>query len=645
MTSAEHESARTAGLADPLAAADRGGEAGSARIAWFAEIGSQSPRDAAAPPVTVPPPGRVSAAGGRAQVTVAWEPVAGAAGYLVHRSDGPDGPFRPIDNRGGDVLAVPHGPFVDTTLEPGRTAWYAVSSVPTIEAPVGERSSPVEGTSLSADAGDPSVHVSVDAAADGAPLHRPWRPLVGSEHLALLLRGPGPGGRNVGEELAESFRIARRELGAEGVRAHAILHDVLGVYREVDGEPRHDFTRIDACLDRLLETGLRPVMELSFTPRDLASDPEKTVFDYRGIISPPRDLGRWEALIEALVRHLVARYGHDEVARWPFEVWNEPNLSVFWSGTEGDYLALYDATARAVKRVDRAFLVGGPSTAAVGWVDDLLEHARRTGVPVDFLSTHTYGMPPLDLRPIADRYGAGDLPLLWTEWGISPTHSAPVNDSVWGAPLVARGMRSAAGRLDSLSYWVISDHFVELGEPPSLFHGGFGLLTVGNLRKPRFWGVALLERLGETELPARLEGDGAGSLIEAWASRARDGRIAVALWNGTLDQTKWDGDPALARDVTLELEGLAPGTWTVRHHRVDEDHSNVRRAWEALGGGDWPDEAGWTTLRDADRLDTLDPDRTAQVPDDGRLRLDFAMPMPSMSLVELVPAREGGPSD
>jgi xylan 1,4-beta-xylosidase len=186
---------------------------------------------------------------------------------------------------------------------------------------------------------------------------------------------------------------------------------------------------------------------------------------------------------------------------------------------------------------------------------------------------------------------------------------------------------------------VISDHFVELGVPPALFHGGFGLLTVGNLRKPRFWGVALLERLGETELPAELDGDGAGSMVEAWASRADDGRIAVALWNGTLDQSKSGGDAALTRDVTLRLTGLPAGSWTVRHHRVDEDHSNVRRAWEALGGGDWPDEAGWATLRDADRLETLEPERTVRTEAGGSLELAFAMPMPSLSLVELVPAR------
>ena len=66
-------------------------------------------------------------------------------------------------------------------------------------------------------------------------------------------------------------------------------------------------------------------------------------------------------------------------------------------------------------------------------------------------------------------------------------------------------MRSAAGRIDALSYWVASDHFVELGEAPALFHGGFGMLTIGNLRKPRFWALAMLERLGEDEMRRRVD--------------------------------------------------------------------------------------------------------------------------------------------
>jgi xylan 1,4-beta-xylosidase len=418
------------------------------------------------------------------------------------------------------------------------------------------------------------------------------------------------------------------------VRAHAIFHDSLGVYREVDGRPIHDFERVDAAVERLLQTGLRPVIELSFMPRDLASDPGRTVFDYVGIISPPRDLGRWSELVAGLVRHVIDRFGRDEVRTWAFEVWNEPNLKVFWSADEAAYFELYDVSVRAVRSVDPTLRVGGPATAAVGWVDDLLAHVAEADVPLDFLSTHTYGLPPLDLRPITARFGRSDLPLWWTEWGVSPKHGSPINDSAWAAPLVCRGMRSAAGRLESLAYWVASDHFVELGEPERLFHGGFGLLTIGNLRKPRFWAIRILELLGDRELVTAIDGDGAGGLVEVWATRHQDGRVAIALWNGTIDQSKADGDALLDRIVRVTVDGLGRSAFRLRHRRVDASHSNIAAHWD---GGDWPDEPAWDRLRAADRLEELEPERVVQPSADGQLELEFELPMPSVSLIELLP--------
>ena len=565
-------------------------------------------------------------------MTVDWKPVEGAAGYLVHRAAAADGPWAAIDHRAGDLLAVPHPPYTDTTGERGVAAWYAVAALPSIDSPVGPLSEPADGCPRTD--GDPTVDVEVDAADVVGPVERPWRPIIGSEHLALLLRGEGPGGHHVGDELAEAFRIVRDELGVGMVRAHAIFHDSLGVYREHDGQPVYDFERVDAALDRLLATGLRPVVELSFMPRDLASEPDRTVFDYKGIISPPRDLGRWSDLVSAFVAHLIERFGRDEVRRWAFEVWNEANLRVFWSADEAAYFDLYDASVNAVRSVDPTLRVGGPATAAVGWVDDLLAHVAETGVPLDFVSTHTYGLPPLDLRPITARFDRPDLPLWWTEWGVSPTHGSPINDSVWAAPLVCRGMRSAAGRLESLAYWVASDHFVELGEPDRLFHGGFGLLTIGNLRKPRFWAIRILERLGEQELRTSIDGDGAGGLVEAWATRDPDGRVAIALWNGTIDQSKAEGDSLLDRSIRLAIRGLAPGPACVRHRRVDTNHSNISAHWD---GGDWPDATAWTRLRSADHLDELEPERRITVGHEGHLQLDFELPMPSVSLIEVLP--------
>ncbi len=618
-------------------AEDRERVSGSARIPWFAEPGTQTARDRAVPQSRIAPPQDVGAERGRGHVTITWSPVDGAAGYLVHRASTRNGPFEPIDQRVGDVLAVPHGPYVDTAAGGQGGPWYSVASLPGIEAEGLSLSSPVEAT---AGVADGRVSIRVDASVRRGPLARPWRPMIGSEHLALLLQGTGPGGHDVGRELIEALAIARRELGASAVRAHAILHDVLGVCRLDGDRVVHDFAKVDDIVDRLLAADLLPIVELSFMPAALASDPAATVFSYEGNISPPRDDRLWAALVRELAGHLADRYGGDEVSRWAFEVWNEPNLQAFWAAAESDYLRLYEVTARAIKSVDERFRVGGPATAAAAWVDDLLEHCTSRDIPIDFISSHTYGVAPLDLRPITSRFGRPDLPLWWTEWGVSSTHGAPVNDSVWGAPLVAHGMRSAAGRIDALAYWVASDHFVELGAAPTLFHGGFGLLTIGNLRKPRFWAIAMLERLGEDELATEIGGDGAGSLVEAWASGDPDGRVAIAVWNGTLDQSK-AGVRSLDRSVTLRIEGLQSGIYDLRHHRVDARHSNIVRTWRRLGRPDWPDDAGWADLRAADHLQTLGRPRRVRA-DGGRLELEFGLPMPAMSLVELVPTGRRG---
>jgi xylan 1,4-beta-xylosidase len=366
---------------------------------------------------------------------------------------------------------------------------------------------------------------------------------------------------------------------------------------------------------------MRPVVELGYMPRDLASEPSRTVFAYEGIISPPRDWDRWYDLVRAFTAHLADRYGRDELrAHWRFEVWNEPNLSVFWSGTPAEYWRLYSEAARAVKSVDPFLRVGGPATAAVGWIDEQL----KAGAPVDFVSTHVYGTIPLDLRPLA-----GGRSLLWTEWGVTATHGSPINDSVFAAAFLLKGMRSAAGRVDALAPWVVSDHFEELGRPGRFLHGGFGLLTVGNLAKPKFWALHLAQRLGEEELPATVTGDGAGSLVEVWASRYADGGLGVLLWNSTLDHTKSAGDAELARLVRFTPPLAAPRT--LRVWRVDADHGNLAGAWRGSG---WPAEDEWTALREADSLPESEAPRRIAPGEEIVLEL----PNPGIAFLELRPS-------
>ncbi|ONI71969.1 xylan 1,4-beta-xylosidase [Kribbella sp. ALI-6-A] len=597
-----------------------------AKADWDARIAIRSDEDREFAFPDLDPPKEVTAVGGVGQVTIDWSPVPGAVGYLILR--GPeDGPLEPVDHHSGDVLSVPAPPYVDTTCTPGTPYRYAVASVP--EVTVAGRASDVVGAvPLLPDGSAPVVRVEVDAHAEGVELPRPWVPMVGSERLSQLLCKDLSGGREIGPELEQALRRMHDEIGVRTVRAHAIFHDDTRVYTEVDGEPVHDFTVVDAIYDKLLGLGLRPVVELGFMPRDLASDPSKTVFEYGAIISPPHSYERWGELVRALVQHLIDRYGLDEVLTWDFEVWNEANLEVFWSGTKAEWMRLYDVSAAAVKSVDPRLAVGGPSSAAAGWVDDLLAHAARNGSPVDFVSTHTYGSPPLDVRASLERHGFGEARILWTEWGVTPTHFNPINDSVFSGVFLLRGMKSAAGRVDALAYWVASDHFEELGRPPRLLHGGFGLQTVGGLPKPRFHAMSLLSRLGPVQLPVAFAGDGGGSLVEAWASRDRD-RVAVLVWNLTLDQTKASGEPALTRTVTVEVAGIDT-EWEVTATVLAPGSGDIATAAADLGIGAWPTDQQWPELAARSALQSI----SVQPEGPG---VTVTLPMPSAVLLEWRP--------
>ena len=607
--------------------------AGEARRDWQERIYQVSGEMTAGEAVLLAAPEGLRATAGAGHVTLTWQPVEGAVGYLVHRAGSADGPFEPIRQPDVDVPAVPGTSYTDTAT--ASEQWYAISTITTMDAS-GSLSAPVSAAPLGAGDAAAEVTVRVDAGNVTRSLPRPWQHMIGSEHLSYMLSGDTSGGRPIGPELTQALRTMREDLGVRTVRAHAILDDTLGVYREVDGEPVHDFTIVDQVYDEIMSFGMRPIVELSFMPRDLATDTSKTVFEYGAIVSPPKDYDRWGDLIQALVAHVVDRYGLEEVRdNWAFEVWNEANLEVFWSGTPEEFLRLYDVTAAAVKSVDPSLLVGGPSSAANGWVEELLTHVDKSGAALDFISTHTYGNAPLDWRAALARHGREGTPIWWTEWGPTPTHFHGIGDGAFGATFLLHGMKSAAGRMESLSHWVASDHFEELGRPPALFHGGFGLLTVGNLRKPRFWALSLAERLGEDEVEAVVDGDVAG--VEAWAARSGDG-VGVLVWNGTLNQEQAFGEALLNRSVTVTVDGLAAGEHTVRHYRVDESHSNIRAVWRHMGGGaDWPTTEQWEQLKAADTLEQFAPPQTVSTSGEA-VTFRFGLPMPGVSFLEFTRA-------
>src|SRR5580698_8075251 len=206
-----------------------------------------------------------------------------------------------------------------------------------------------------------------------------WEHTVGSDHALMALRA----------DWQQQLRRARDELGFRHVRFHGLFDDDVGTVVRNNDVLLYSFFNVDQIMDFLLSIGMKPFVELGFMPEALASG-DKTVFHYRGNITPPADYDAWATLVGKLVAHWVERYGLPEVRSWFFEVWNEPNLHFFWSGSQSDYFTLYRHSAQAIKAIDAGLRVGGPATAVNAWIPEFLEFCAQGAVPVDFISTHHY---------------------------------------------------------------------------------------------------------------------------------------------------------------------------------------------------------------------------------------------------------------
>ncbi len=627
----------------------------AAYLAWW-------PEEPPALSSELAPPEAVSASGGRGYIAVEWSAVPGALCYRVSRGESPAGPFRPLSPASGPTSRMmarilnitlpgfpfhltPRPPLIDTSVASGRLYFYRVAAC---EGELFSKDSQTVAAS-SLPKGNVTVNVRVEAAREIGPIERTWEVMLGSEHLSYMLTGDlEPGFKAAGDGLRKANKRFHDEFGVQFIRAHGIFMDDLGTYREdARGNPVYDWTGIDKVYDMLIADGLKPFVELSFMPTPLAFDPDDTIFFYRANTSPPKDYGKWSALVAEFARHLIDRYGREEVESWYFEVWNEPDLKSavigsFWHGTDEEYFHLYDVSARALKQVDPKLRVGGPAAASLSIVDPFLRHVTADpGSPLDFLSVHAYFVPVFTWKPILEKYNRRDLPVFYTEWGVSPRWGEAINDMPYGAAWLARALIESSQEAAIVSYWTASDYFEELGPPKSLLHGGFGLLGLEEIRKPRYWAFHLLHSLGDRRLHMQGSGDGFGGHVQGWAASGEEGSVRVLLCNVSYDQTRPEATvetSALMRHIALGITGLPPGRrYLVRHYRVDDAHSNVYAAWKSMGQPAWPDARQLAELRRRDSLELMEPESELAVPPSGNIDLKFDLPMPALSQIELIP--------
>lgn len=413
--------------------------------------------------------------------------------------------------------------------------------------------------------------------------------------------GTGRMGLALQKEYQDQLELVQKLVGFKHIRGHGLFHDDMAIYqenREKFWDPdspvhrEYNFTYLDLVMDAYHRVGLKPFLELGFMPKKLARS-ENRVFYWQGHTSPPKDYELWKDLVRATLKHLIERYGADEVVTYPVEVWNEPNLPGFWEKADmQEYFVLFDHTFAAVKEVDERFKVGGPAICGVNdpvWIDCFMAHCREKGIKPDFVTRHHYTTEQPDrqghyvyqelmdpeagfknlqsTRDIIDGYPEyKGLPIHITEFSTSYSPDNPIHDTNQNAAFLAHQLSRLGDVNESYSYWTFGDIFEENGVPYSPFYGGFGLVANGCIPKPTLWTFAFYKDIMGCDCVLRTD--------ECVVVKKDSGYKGI-IWNSSRTRT--------GNILELNLSLPADGEVCLITKTVDEKTCNPLKLWHDMG--------------------------------------------------------------
>lgn len=514
------------------------------------------------------------------------------------------------------------------------------------------------------------VKVSVDGTKTGDYLYPFWSGLTfhPTEYLSTQW------GKNLLTELAES----------NSIQTYVRIYNQPEFASRVneDGSISYNWQHFDERVETILDLGLKPLVVFYSMPKEISADPEtKNRTREMGsvlYIGPPKDYQLWEEVCADFTRHIVGKYGQEEVESWYFRCWNEPNHLGFWHGKDmEEYFKLYDHFAHAVKSVHPKLKIGGPAVTSTDTYKDpffyrsFLEHVSEgknnatgeRGAPIDYIAVHTYGgssghggpgyeHPSIKymfelqqkLADIRDEFEPlKGMPILVEEWGIASGGTKGMG----AEPMTAtRNSHYGAAFLASLAAQHIeriqdgNDHNIQHflfcasgyeGKRPRNFNGYRTFTTRDDIHKPIFNGYKLLGKLGDQLVDVKV--DQKTDNVFTIATRKPDGSLAIMV-------THFDEIDVFNNGEPVSLQMMVNNQWdqeqiTIRHWRIDENYSNAFTLFLKMGSPEYLNPLQLETLKKEMVLEKFSRDQLIKA--ENGIDLNFMLPVSGVSLVEITP--------
>lgn len=424
-------------------------------------------------------------------------------------------------------------------------------------------------------------------------------------------------------DIQEMLRDLQLNIGYEYIKFHGILSDDMMVCTRTNGVLRFQYTLVDRALDFLLSINLKPLIQFSFMPMALASQPEKNIFHLAFNTSFPSDMAEWNMLIRDFTSHLLSRYGKKEVISWLFCVWNEPMTStaMFGFGDLAPFFQLYQNTYRTVKSVCPEIVFGSTSIYYVEslgskWIENYLRFADTNECRPDFLNIHYYsdilpnetnfylgqanishfpkqtddfGLYIGSIKKMFKDFGYGNLPIYLTEWNFTLSHRNLLNDTCFKSCYIMKNLLKNYDRLDSFGYWSLTDYIKEHPLPDSLFHGGLGIYTINGIRKNVFYTFYFAAMLGDICLASDdgyfiTRKENSYQIITYNYLHYGDLFASGELFDITETSRYSAFNMSQYQEFSFELTDLPKGRYAIREYFINRHHGSAYDLWVSFGG-------------------------------------------------------------
>ena len=472
------------------------------------------------------------------------------------------------------------------------------------------------------------------------PVDQPGSPL---KHTFRTFCSVGRARELLYEDVREMLRTQQREMPFRYIKFHGIFDDALSVYREdYSGKPVLNFTYTDQVLDFLLEVQLKPLIQLSFMPKDLAKDSSNTMFYYPFIISEPKEDSKWDYLVTEFVKHVIKRYGTKEVSSWLFTFWNETLNGFPFDFPEAEITCrLYEISYKAVKRLLPQVCFTSTSYVAYDFPSEnynrFMAYAKeRQCIPDAYLFNFyslnkehskeytqylghfhttskterlTLSSDPDMLHRYIDNIknylgAANNAPIYITEWNFTSSHREWLNDTCYTSCYIVRNILQNYDQLDSFCHWSLTDKLEELPPADELFHGGMGFFTVNGMKKPAYYAYYLL-----TKLESNLIVQGEGYFI---TKNAEGTSFSILLYNYhhfsnlygeglnfSISYTeRYHAFPSSSEiDCGFTLTNMTAGSYTVLQTSIHRHSGSVFDTWLEMGAEELTTPEEMNTLK------------------------------------------------